>query len=130
MIANKQKNILFMDIAKEDHIIKMMFINRTTSQDDVDPEAENERRRRLHSLLKSSRKYRRLSVKLANDKWGSYLEDSDINASSSSSDDCHVRKLPQVRFSESIQIIPEDTQKKESVTLIKSIRNIFRLKKS
>ena len=111
----------------QDPIIALMLTNRSTSKDDIDPDAENERRKRLGILLRNSKKYKRLAVQLANDKWSGI--NSDIDSSSSS--DLNTSQIfrnnakSRVNFSESVEIIPMDDQKKMAESVMETIKKLF-----
>jgi hypothetical protein len=115
-------NILNVDSnAIQDLVIASMLAERSTSQDNIDPENEIERRRRLQTLLKTSKKYRRLSVKLANDQWEALL---------ASNDGGHFAKASRthrVSFSDTVQVIPESNPRRIPESLNKIIKIIFKL---
>ena len=102
----------------QDLVIQSMFAHRSTSLDNVDPDNENERRRRLQTLLKTSKKYKRIAVKLANDQWDSELSSDQMEI---------VQRIRRVSFSDSIQVIPHDSPKKMPESLIRLIKSIFKL---
>lgn len=107
--------------AIQDLVIASMLAERSTSQDNIDPEMEIERRRRLQTLLKTSKKYRRLSVKFANDQQEALLAGDD------SGQFANVSRTPRVSFSDTVQVIPESNPRKIPESLIKIIKTIFKL---
>ncbi|KAI9004419.1 hypothetical protein DFJ74DRAFT_412925 [Hyaloraphidium curvatum] len=73
----KMRSVSCPDPHTNDPIIQEMLANR--SVDDVPPEFEAERRRRMYNMLRHSKHYKKLQVARANDTWDKSLQPSPIS---------------------------------------------------